>query len=199
MHSRLYAWGPAVPDQSFAGPFFYMTLVPADYDEMSPVEQHQLLIEEIQAIRTERGFNARTELVLGKYEIGKAIITSPLYSRYTRGVGNLIGQVGEEVGLGWRSIYDCCRFYNAVEVAGGFEAYLDYHGMGKQMSWAQILTLLPQRNADVSEEEEKRLDRAPTPERADRAKAATYAKKRVGEIWRPQDQIRIEQSLGVKI
>ena len=71
----------------------------APYEQgMSPVEMHQSLVDEIQAIRVERGYNARSELVTAKYEIGRAVNTSPLYSRYTKGVGELIRKIGEDVG-----------------------------------------------------------------------------------------------------
>jgi len=172
----------------------------APYEQgMSPVEMHQSLVDEIQAIRVERGYNARSELVTAKYEIGRAVITSPLYSRYTKGVGELIRKIGEDVGLQWRSIYDCCRFYHLAEEAGGLEEFFAKNHIGKQMSWSGIQRLLPKNQSDVAADEAEKLSKLPAPDRANRASAGRYARLRVGQVRRDEDQQKLLKLLAVEL
>ena len=166
---------------------------------MSQVEMHQSLVQEIEAIRVERGYNARSELVNAKYEIGRAIITSPLYSRYTKGVGELIRKVGSDVGLQWRSIYDCCRFYHVAEEAGGLEAFFTKNQIGKEMSWGGIQRLLPKNQADVAVDEVEKLSKLTAPDRANRASAGRYARRRIGQTWRDEDQQKLLKLLSVEL
>ena len=174
-----------------------MTLVSAQTTGMSELEQHQALIDEIQSIRVERGFNARSELILAKWEIGRAVIQSPLYERHKRGVGEFIKKIGLDVGYSWRSIYDCCKFYNAAEAAGGLTDFLYSNGLGKEISWNSVLRCLPKTGGEVSEEEQKRLARHKPETRSDRASACRYALRRVNKEWREEDQDKLLKFLGL--
>lgn len=78
------------------------------------------LIEEIRSILAERKFAAGMEMIEMRHEIGKAILSNPLYAKNKKGQGKLLAQIVAEVGLQDRSLRYCIEFaqkYPKIETA----------------------------------------------------------------------------------
>lgn len=200
MHLPYTLWRGRSP-QDHAGPsVFVMSEDLVVVATLPPVEQHQILIDEIQAIRTKRGSRAKLERIMEYHDIGQAVIGSPLYAKHQKGMGPFVASVANDVGLGIRTIYSAIQFAHASDAAGGIEAWLAQQSkLGKNLTWGQTQKLMPRRSTDEEEDVEKAANRTPVLERADRASAARYAKRRVGLLWSELDQAELARLLAVKV
>ena len=139
-------------------------------------EEYAALAEECQAILTERGFNARSETILARWELGEAVLNSPWYSRHSRDHGAALARLGADVGLSARNVYYCLQFARAYPTfkAAGLAPTLQ---AGKEITWTDIRESLTA-GADAPEDKPK----AAKP-KADKKAAAFLSHARVGHVW----------------
>ncbi|MDA2921092.1 hypothetical protein MYX76_16645 [Desulfobacterota bacterium AH_259_B03_O07] len=78
-------------------------------------EWYQILIDDCRAILTERIYNSRHELILGKGEIGERIYNDPNYKKETQSNKKINEQVAKDIGLSDRDIRRCIQFYKWVK------------------------------------------------------------------------------------
>ena len=67
------------------------------------------------------------------------------------------------------------------------------------MSWGGIQRLLPKNQADVAVDEVEKLSKLTAPDRANRASAGRYARRRIGQTWRDEDQQKLLKLLSVEL
>ncbi len=161
-------------------------MVPA---EVQPVEQIDHLINECQAILTERYFTMKLELLASRWQIGQAVANHPLYARWHKGNADLIKRVAKGLNIHPSQIYDCIQFHSTFPGIDwdNPQSVQEQLPGGKDISWTRVRALLGESADDADPE----LKRRPSP----REKALTYSEDRVGETWRAQDQEAVKKLL----
>ena len=92
------------------------------------------LIEECAAILTERGYNARYELISGYFALGQAIV-SQTANFANHGISNITATVAVDVGVSERTIWYAVQFAQRYPT---LDAVLD----NKAVSWTKICRLI---------------------------------------------------------
>lgn len=143
------------------------------------------LLEHIQAVRVERAHRIAHELIETKYDIGEAVVTSGLYEPYAYGA-RLVPKLAEDLGMGARTLYYCMEFYRKAIEAGGLDVLLQ--PVPKNLlNWSYIKSHVigPVQEADALPPEPKKKEIV---FRDCITKTLKYARGRVGDLWRQEDQ-----------
>lgn len=111
------------------------------------------LVDEIKAIAVETIFNARIEIITGKWLIGKTI-EEALQDKtreevYGKGINTLIS---EQIRWSEREIARCRQFYNKYPVKDADELMSKLPG-GKNLTWHKITTTLLPKTKPIKERE----------------------------------------------
>jgi hypothetical protein len=169
-------------------------------DDLSIMEQYEYLLGDLQSIRTEASFIARSVLTEAKYSMGKAIISSGLYQRHQRTGDNeppLVKQLAEDLEVGIRNLYDIIRFAREADAVGGYESWLDSQGIGKEISWSKVKSLLATGGEVPDEDKPGSYQRGVI--RANRKKALQYARKLIGKQFTEAHLAELCKLLAVKL
>lgn len=79
-------------------------------------KQFDYLVAELKNIISARRGNAATEILNMYFEVGEAIVNSPLYKKYSKGSQSLIERVGEELGIRSRTtLYEAINAYKTYQ------------------------------------------------------------------------------------
>lgn len=116
---------------------------------MNPKEQIEATAQEIADIVYQKKFNAGAELLSMRFEIGEALIASPLWKKATR--GQLLAQIEVKCGLGERSLRYCAEFKQKYNT---WENVMSYAEGGKLPVWRDIVKNLPSGSEEKKVEEE---------------------------------------------
>jgi hypothetical protein len=84
---------------------------------VSENEQYDNLADELLAIRSNLMDHLGEARVIYKYQIGKAIIDSPLYAKFGKGAEVMKEKLAEHLGPGWsvRSLHECIAFCTELQ------------------------------------------------------------------------------------
>ena len=93
-----------------------------------------ILIEDVKAIVTERGYNARVEIIHEKWEVGERIATDAEYKKSSKGAGEIINEVSIALEMASSDIYDSIRFFEKFPESA--ESAME--SLGKNVSWHNI-------------------------------------------------------------
>ncbi len=94
----------------------------------------QNLIDAVKAIKSQRGFNARVELINEKWEIGECIASDPEYKKSAQGNGEIIDAVSEALEMSTSDVHYCIQFF--TEYPDGVSTAMEKLGM--DASWTKI-------------------------------------------------------------
>jgi|TARA_R100000049_G_C1940254_1_gene84322 hypothetical protein len=165
---------------------------------LSPNEEYEYLLHDLQAIAVEASFTAREVLSKAKHDIGRTVLDSGLYQRGIRtadGEPSMVATLAQDMQVGKRDLYDCLKFAREAELLGGYQAFLDAHSLGKNLSWSGIKKLLsPAAEKEPGVDAEQR-----TLHRADRKKAVMYARRCIGRVFTERDLEYIVNVLAIKL
>lgn len=172
------------------------------------------LLENLRAMGVERQYRVSMELIEWKYEQGEAIVQSNLYAPHAYGQG-LMAKLSQDMGIQKRRLYEVLRFYFVAQDEGGLEGYLERHSLGKNITWAKVLSTLGKKElpawsgeevegalgleASVSGEEP--AEAGPVPMRQVRhykhahARALRLSKRMVGHTWTEEANNFLEMML----
>lgn len=78
---------------------------------MNEQEQLNNLAEEVDAIISQNGQMLRESVLIAKREVGEAIVSSPLYKKYSKGAGSLVEHLALKMNKSTADLYFCVRFY----------------------------------------------------------------------------------------
>jgi len=92
------------------------------------------LIESVKAVKSQRGYNAREELIYEKWEIGECIIKEPEYIKSAKGSGEIIDAIAEALEMSTTDIHYCIQFF--TEYPDGVSTAMEKLGM--DASWTKI-------------------------------------------------------------
>lgn len=146
------------------------------------------LEDECRAILTERGFNARQETILARWEVGEAVMRSPWYQRYASSSTAALHTLAGRLGLSARNLYYCLQFRTLFpeypeQAPPGLE--------GKHLTWTDIRQALPA-GADAPEEVEKKVRR-----RVEKDAVLGLSARRIGQTWTEDDDTDLRAFMGV--
>jgi len=115
---------------------------------------YRSIVDDCQAILTERVWNSRSELIIGYGEVGQRIFTDKNYQKYGKGNRTFNNKLFENIGIGERSGYYCLEFYEKFihekfdDVCTAVQS-LPFRE-GKNISWNKIKTLyLPNSKKEI--------------------------------------------------
>ena len=112
---------------------------------ISNEEWYQSLIEDCQAIGTERGTNARLEVIQGKWEIGERINQANEEMERKKIYGlRIIENLSNDLGVSSTDLWNCVKFYKEIGVET-FDDAVPKLPEGKNVSWYKITLWLGDR------------------------------------------------------
>lgn len=165
-------------------------------------DMYQALLQDIQSVATVRSDNARRELTWLKYEIGLAILQSPLYAKW--GLPELMPRLSQDLGWGERELYYVVQFTRTVvaDANGNVDQWVHtYLPADQPVSWSLIKRSLPK----VLEEGKAKPLNIPDPEdkpphpRMNKQKAIAYLESKLGQVFRESDFHTVRRMLGIKL
>lgn len=110
-------------------------------------QEYEALVDECRAIIVERGFIARSEIIVAYGEVGQRIYNDPLYQKFSKGNNQFIRQLCNDLRINIKTGYSCIHFYEKY-IHGKFSDVsnvLETLPEGKNISWHKIVNLyLPQ-------------------------------------------------------
>jgi len=157
--------------------------------DLSDTEATELLIQQVYAIVDRHRKRAKKELRDAKYEVGEMVAENELYTRHQVGAQRIVKRVADALEVTPSEVYTCIRYYARCQVAGGQEAYMT--SIGADLSWSAIKKYLPLDPGSLPAPKAKRKPGA------NRPSACRYAKLRVGEVWRQEDQEKLLDLLAM--
>jgi hypothetical protein len=156
---------------------------------VSPTERYELLLQHLQTIRVGCQLNALRELVDAKYQIGKAVSKSQLYTPENR---RLFNQICRDLNWSRPELTTCIRLY---EKAGDdLDGYLETQDFGPAVSWVRIKQKLL---AGEVVPKTPPQDQPFKDTKTSRLRAALLGSKKIGKVWSQSDQARLERVLNV--
>jgi|TARA_R100001530_G_scaffold3921_1_gene5574 hypothetical protein len=165
--------------------------------DLSANEEYEYLLQDLQAIAVEASFIAREVLSKAKHDIGRTVLDSGLYQRGIRtadGEPSMVATLAQDMQIGKRDLYDCLKFAREAQLVGGYQAFLDQHNLGKNLSWSGIKKLLGPAEPEEGVESGNRQAN-----RADRKKAVLYARRCIGRVFTERDLEYIVNVLAIKL
>jgi len=94
---------------------------------------YESIVADCRAMVVEKSFNAKMEIIEGKWEIGKRILNDEHYKKFAHGSGEFILQLAQDIGISKSDLYDClkiCEMFNKLsDVLETFD---------KTVSWYKI-------------------------------------------------------------
>ena len=104
--------------------------------DLESQEWYQNLVDDCQTIIVERGYRARMEIIEGYHELGERIETDIKFKKYTKGRGEAINQLADDIKISVRTLYYATQFYEKwPELSNAFETFKE----GKNISWFKIV------------------------------------------------------------
>jgi len=157
-------------------------------------EQYDALLNDCQAIWTERGLWARLEYLAAKWQIGERIAQDPQYAKLKGGNGceSITKRLAQDIQWSPSEIYRCVQFYEQFSTLslgdGTPEALLDaFPEDGKAISWTRVKEkYLPEHKDDK-----------PKRHKVDKDAIERLGLDRVTQEWREEDQDRLVEMLGL--
>jgi len=126
-----------------------------------PLESQEWYIEFIEqchAIIVETRFNSTTELLRGKWELGKRIMEEELNFERAGYGKQLIKIIAQDLEMSRSHVYKCIHFFKKFPFEK-FEEVLEGLPMGKNMSWYKICQELLPKSRDEKDKEQRTLDK----------------------------------------
>jgi len=175
-----------------------MTLQHQDTNLVSPNQQYEYLLQELNAIATETSYEIREIYARAKYAVGETICTSPLYVSNKK---KLLERISDDMEVTLRELYYCVQFYDIVAelASGNLDAYIADLPFGKTLSWTKVKKHLPTHHMPleqlkVREKKEKLKLRAPRIK-----KSIYYSQEKIGKVWTQADHQFMMDHLKVKL
>ena len=112
-------------------------------EEGSPIysgDIYAALVEECRAIIIERGFRARTEIIIAKSEIGQRISEDSLYKKHGKGNRIFLLRLAVDIGISYSELNRCIQLYEKFGVfSHSLSSPWDTFKEGKAISWWKIV------------------------------------------------------------
>ena len=126
---------------------------------MRPIESQewfQEMLEELKAIKTETGFNARMEIIKGKWLIGDVVFKHRQIAKNSGYGDRYVPTVAEKLGISTVALFKMLQFKKLFPSWEDVEEKLP---QGKAISWRFISNkLLSMPDMDLEEKEQKEID-----------------------------------------
>jgi hypothetical protein len=108
------------------------------------LKEYQELIEECKNVIYIKSFSQAMDEIEKRHEIGRLIITSPLYKKYGKGTSSILERVGKDLQKGKSWIYESIKFY---EKYPDLKEFISRFKPEKQViRWADVRKELPSPN-----------------------------------------------------
>jgi len=108
------------------------------------LKEYNELIEECKNVIYIKSFSQAMDEIEKRHEIGRLIITSPLYKKYSKGTSSILERVGKDLQKGKSWIYESIKFH---EKYPDLKEFISRFKSEKQViRWADVKKELPSPN-----------------------------------------------------